>query len=39
VVIHLGVQRPLGERLLQPVEQAAGVERGLRIRACQKLVE
>ena len=38
-MIHLGVQRPLGQRLLQPVEQAAGVKRGRRIGARQKLVE
>jgi hypothetical protein len=38
-VVHLGVQRPLGERLLQLVEQAARIERRLRVGAGQELVE
>ena len=39
VMVHLGVQRPLGQRLLQIVEQAVRVERRLRIGAGQQLVE
>src|SRR4051794_13763981 len=39
VVVHLGVQRPFGERLLQLVEQAVRVEGRLRIGAGQQLVE
>jgi hypothetical protein len=39
VVVHLGVQRPLGQGLLQAVEQAVRIERRLRIGAGQELVE
>ena len=39
MMIHLGVQHPLGQGLLQIVEQAIRVERGLRIRTRQQLVE
>ncbi len=39
MMIHLGVQRPLGQRLLQLVEQTIGIKRCFRIRAGQKLVE
>src|SRR3954471_17285147 len=39
VVIHLRVQRPLGERLLQAVEEAVRVEGRLRIGTRQQLVE
>jgi hypothetical protein len=33
VVVHLGVQRPLGERFLQFVEQPVGVECRFRVRS------
>lgn len=39
MMIHLGVQRPLGQGLLQIVEQAIGVKGGLGIGAGQKLVQ
>ena len=39
VMIHLRVQRPLGQRLLQLVQQAVLLERRLRIRAGQQLVQ
>ena len=39
MMVHLGVQRPLGQRLLQLVEQAVRIERRLRIGAGQQLVE
>src|SRR4051794_12010769 len=39
VVVHLGVQRPLGQRLLQAVEEAVRVEGRLRIGTRQQLVE
>jgi len=39
MMIHLGIQRALGKRLLQPVEQPAGIKGGLGIGARQKLVE
>src|SRR5208337_5650464 len=39
MMVHLGVQRPLGERLLQLVQQAIRVKGPLRISASQKLVK
>src|SRR3954463_4574498 len=39
VVVHLGVQRPLGQRLLQAVEEAVRVDGRLRIGTRQQLVE
>ncbi|MBN9314173.1 MAG: tyrosine-type recombinase/integrase [Devosia sp.] len=39
MVIHPGVQGPLGERLLQIVEQPVRVEGGLGVGAAQKLVQ
>ena len=39
VMIHLRVQHPLGQRLLQLVQQAVLLERDLRVRAGQQLVE
>ena len=39
VVVHIGAQHPLGQRLLQAVEQAVRVKRGPGICACQKLVQ
>src|SRR5216684_9251793 len=39
VVVHLGVQHPLGQRLLQIIKQAVRIESRLRIGASQKLVE
>ncbi len=38
VVVELGVERPLGERLLQPVQQAALGQGGPGIRPAQELV-
>ena len=38
-MIHLGVQRPLGQRLLQIVEKAVGVKCRLRVRAAKQLVK
>jgi hypothetical protein len=38
-MIHLGVQRPLGERLLQPVQQAALGQGGPGVRSAQELIE
>jgi len=39
VMIHLGIERALGQRLLQGVEQAALIQRRRRIAARQKLIE
>jgi hypothetical protein len=39
VVVHLGVQRPLGERLLQPVQQASVGQGGPGIGSGQELVQ
>jgi hypothetical protein len=39
VMIHLRVQPPLGQRLLQLIERAVLLERGLRIPASRQLVE
>jgi hypothetical protein len=39
MVVHLGVQRPLGQRSLQLVDQAVPAEGGLRITAGKELVE
>ena len=39
MVVHLGVQRPLGQRPLQLVDQAVPAEGGLRITAGQELVQ
>jgi hypothetical protein len=38
MVVHLGVQRPLGQRLLQLLQQPALLERSAGIRARQQLV-
>jgi hypothetical protein len=38
-MIHLGVQNPLGQRLLQIIEQAVRVECSLRVGTSQQLVE
>jgi len=37
-MIHLGVQNPLGQRLLQIIEQAIRIECALCVGASQKLV-
>jgi hypothetical protein len=39
MMVHLGIQRPVGQRLLQLVEKAIRIKRRLRIGAGQKLVE
>jgi len=39
MMVHLGVQRALGQCLLQPVDQAVRIKRRLRIGARQKLVK
>jgi hypothetical protein len=39
MVVHLGVQRPLGQRLLQAVDQAVPLQRRPQIGTCQQLVE
>src|SRR3712207_5613092 len=39
MVVHFRVQRPFGQGLLQAVEEAVRIEHGLRIGACQQLVE
>lgn len=39
VMVHLSVQRPLGQRLLQIVEQAIGIEGRLRVRTDEQLVK
>jgi hypothetical protein len=39
VMVHLGIERPLGQSLLQFVEQAIGVKRRLRISPSQKLIQ
>jgi transposase len=39
MMIHLGVQRPLGQRLLQPVQQAPVGQGGSGVRPAQELVE
>ncbi|WP_299131727.1 hypothetical protein [uncultured Amaricoccus sp.] len=38
-MVHLGVQRPLGQRLLQIVQKAIRIKRRFRIGAGQQLVE
>jgi hypothetical protein len=38
MMIDLGVQRPLGQRLLQLVQQAVLLKRALRVRSSQKLI-
>ena len=39
MMIHLGVQRPLGQRLLEIVEQPVGVKCRLRVRPGQQLIQ
>jgi hypothetical protein len=39
MMLHLGVQRPLGQRLLQVIEPAIGIEGRLRVRASQQLIQ
>ena len=39
MMVHLGIQRALGERLLQLVEKAVRIEGRLRVRSGQKLVK
>jgi hypothetical protein len=39
MVIHLGVQRPLGQRLLEPIEQPALLQGRRGVRAGEQLVQ
>ena len=39
MVAHLGIQRPLGQCLLQRVQQTVGVEHRLRVGASQQFIQ